>query len=402
MKLHPRLSRAAIDLVTRFETFQPQAQPASGGGWTIGYGHTRSARGGAHVGRADAEALLLYDLTRAAEAVEAALFAPVTQRQFEALTAFAFNIGADNFRRSSALARINSGAELDAADEIERWRHAALGSGAQVVDALVRRRAAEKAHFLGLPEGFSKSPSAVLRPLTAQEHEATEPPPALIEGATPSATLSAVNSVRARLRQLVPEPEPAPEPEPEPAHEHVAQDAPAPPFVFPDAESDSPTTTVVTAPEPEAEVSPAPPLADLAHVPVESVAPEPPAFSARAMTPPPANDSAVPPPPPPAPIKAELVAAIPGATLPDEPAPIVSTFAGERSADIQRPSPGRRPSLRDVYILMTTLGVCLLVAATVLILGGRPELGNLATGVLGALLMSWGVYGVLGPRPTPA
>ena len=59
MKLHPRLSRAAIELVTRFETFQPLARPAAAGGWSVGYGHTRSAREGAHVTRSDAEALLL-------------------------------------------------------------------------------------------------------------------------------------------------------------------------------------------------------------------------------------------------------------------------------------------------------------------------------------------------------
>ena len=361
MKLHPRLSRAAVALVTRFETFQPIAQPAAGGGWTIGYGHTRSAREGAQVGRADAEALLLYDLSTAAEEVDAALFAPVTQRQFEALTAFAFNIGADNFRRSSALARVNGGAELDAADEIERWRHAELGAGAQVVDALVRRRAAEKAHFLGLPEGFSKSPSAVLRPLAVEGPHEAEPPPIEAAVAAPSATLSAANTVQARLRELVPDPEP-------PQWKEDLQETDAPGPLLSEATTVEPPARAAAAIEDAAPALDIPPPAPPQPLPE---APPPPAA-------PVANDAA---PPPPA--------------VPPDPAPATRTAP---SVELARPvaSTLRSPiSARALYAALTALGACLLVAAAVLILGGKASFGNLALGVIGVVAMTPGVYGLL-------
>src|ERR1700744_6082201 len=53
MKLNPRLSRPAVELVKRFETFEPIARPAAHGGWIIGYGHTLTAREGAVVSRED-------------------------------------------------------------------------------------------------------------------------------------------------------------------------------------------------------------------------------------------------------------------------------------------------------------------------------------------------------------
>ncbi len=370
MKLHPRLSRAAVELVTRFETFQPVAELASAGGWTVGYGHTRSAREGAHVSRADAEALLLYDLTTAAYSVEADLFAPVTQRQFEALTAFAFNIGADNFRRSTALARMNGGAELDAADEIERWRHAELGAGAQVVDALVRRRAAEKAHFLGLPEGFSKSPSAVLRPLAVEGSHEPEPPP--IEAPpTPSATLSAANTVQARLRELVPDPEPTLPPS---GIEDVSP-------ISPDAVEALSAEWTPSEPLVAVEELDVAPLRDLDPAPASYAAPSPPVAEPPPASPP-ANDAA-----PPPPIRPE--------SAPEPARPPTQSVEPPAAA-----SAGGRLSARTLYAALTALGCCLLVAAAVLILGGKAGFGNLGLGVAGVLLMMPGVYGLLGsPRP---
>jgi len=164
MKLHPRVSRSLVELVKRFEGLRRRAARLPDGGWTIGYGHTRSAREGVVVTPEDAEALLYYDLSDVAEKVDAWTFTPLNQNQFEALTAFAFNIGLENFRRSSVLKRVNEGQHLQAAAALELWRKAEFGGEDLVVDALVRRRAAEKAHFLTPPEGFRPSPSPVLRP----------------------------------------------------------------------------------------------------------------------------------------------------------------------------------------------------------------------------------------------
>jgi lysozyme len=164
MKLHPRVTRSLVELVKRFEGLRRRAARLPDGGFTLGYGHTRAAREGGVVTPEDAEALLYYDLSEVAEKVDAWTFAPLNQNQFEALTAFAFNIGLQNFRCSTVLKRLNEGHYLEAAAALELWRKADFEGEELVIDALVRRRAAEKAHFLTPPGGFRPSPTPVLRP----------------------------------------------------------------------------------------------------------------------------------------------------------------------------------------------------------------------------------------------
>jgi lysozyme len=165
--MNPRLkaSRSAIELIKRFEGFRPTATALADGRRTIGYGHTRTARDGVTISEEDAEALLLYDLIEVQAAVNEAVFTPLTQNQFDALVAFAFNIGPDNFRRSSAVRRVNEGDLVQAACAIEMWRKADLAGERLVVDALVRRRAAEKTLFL-TPDGdaWVPAPSPIVRP----------------------------------------------------------------------------------------------------------------------------------------------------------------------------------------------------------------------------------------------
>jgi lysozyme len=209
-------------LVRPFETLELRSVRRPGGGWSIGYGHIRSAREGAEVTREEAEALLIYDLRHVAKGVRAAIYAPIQRNQLEALIAFAFHIGTDNFLHSTALHRFNAGDSLGAAQEIERWCCANLDGETQVVDALVRRRAAEKAHFLTPPGGFPKASRARVRP---QVETSTAAPVGEAAGAEPSAALAAAHSVAARLRALVPDvAEPA---EPQPVHEGAASEAEA-------------------------------------------------------------------------------------------------------------------------------------------------------------------------------
>ncbi|WP_421738447.1 lysozyme-family localization factor SpmX [Caulobacter sp.] len=165
MKPRHQVSRAAVDLIKRFEGYRMKAAQLPDGRWTIGYGHTLTARGGATVSEKDAEALLLYDLISVAHAVNEQTYAPLNQNQFDALVCFAFNIGLDNFMRSGVLRRINEGSLLQAACAMEMWRKADFEGERIVIDALVRRRSAEKALFLTPPDGvWIAAPSPVLRP----------------------------------------------------------------------------------------------------------------------------------------------------------------------------------------------------------------------------------------------
>ena len=164
--MRPRLavSRSAVELIKAFEGFRAKAAQLDDGRWTIGYGHTTTAREGAEISETDAEALLLYDLIHAAHAVNEHVFAPLNQNQFDALVAFVFNIGVRNFRGSTTLRRLNEGRALEAAISMDMWRKADIEGERIIVDALVRRRAAEKALFLKPVEGWTPAPTPVLPP----------------------------------------------------------------------------------------------------------------------------------------------------------------------------------------------------------------------------------------------
>lgn len=160
-----RVSRAAIELIKRFEGYRRNAAQLPDGRWTIGYGHTLTAREGAEVSEPDAEALLVYDLIAVQHAVNESVYAPLTRNQFDALCSFAFNVGLDNFRRSQVLKRLNAGAHVQAACAMELWRKTDFEGERIVLDALVRRRASEKAMFLSPDDGvWTPAPSPLLRP----------------------------------------------------------------------------------------------------------------------------------------------------------------------------------------------------------------------------------------------
>jgi lysozyme len=164
MKPRHQVSKAAIELIKSFEGYRRSSAVLSNGRYTIGYGHTKSARADVEIPERDAEALLIYDLLEVTSAVNDLTFTPLTQNQFDALVCFAFNIGLDNFRRSSVLRRVNEGNLLQAAAALEAWRRSEFEGERIVVDALVRRRAAEKALFLTPTDGWIPAPTPVLPP----------------------------------------------------------------------------------------------------------------------------------------------------------------------------------------------------------------------------------------------
>lgn len=261
MKPRHRVSRAAIELITRFEGYRRKAAQLPDGRWMIGYGHTLTAREGAEVSREDAEALLLYDLIAVSHGINEWVYAPLNQNQFDALSSFAFNIGLENFRRSSVLRRLNEGALIQAACAMELWRKAEFGGERIVIDALVRRRASEKALFLTPPEGWPAAPTPVLKPLLDIDAEGLVPrePPAPVsadlegeevrilradepvptplppEDEAPSPVLAAAEAVASRLQTIFAEPEPATGPQSDAELVLEAEGAVAPEIV-PDVE----------------------------------------------------------------------------------------------------------------------------------------------------------------------
>ena len=159
-----RTTKTGLEFIKRFEGFRARAFRLPDGRWTIGHGHVRSAREGVMISRDDAEALLIYDLRRVESDLESCLLSPLNSDQYDAIVSFAYNISPGQFRQSDVLRLINRGEHIEAAHAIEAWRKARINGKLMVVDALVRRRAAEKAMFLKHPSGPALCPTPLIAP----------------------------------------------------------------------------------------------------------------------------------------------------------------------------------------------------------------------------------------------
>lgn len=138
-----RTSQVGINLIKEFEGFRHDAYQDSAGVWTIGYGHTLTARPGMRISRSEGERLLRQDLVRFETAVRDRVTVSLTQNQFDALVSFAFNVGVGAFSKSTLLRLLNQGDYTGAKKEFRRWVHA----GGRRLQGLVRRRDREAQLF---------------------------------------------------------------------------------------------------------------------------------------------------------------------------------------------------------------------------------------------------------------
>lgn len=134
-----KTNQAGLELIKRFEGLRLKAYQDSVGVWTIGYGHTRTARKGMEITPATAEALLKSDLTDAEYAVHSNVKVPLTDNQFSALVSFVFNLGAGSLKKSTLLRLLNAGDYRGAEGEFVKWNRA----GGKVLPGLTKRREAE-------------------------------------------------------------------------------------------------------------------------------------------------------------------------------------------------------------------------------------------------------------------
>jgi lysozyme len=139
------LSKAGIELIKRFEGLRTNAYRCPAGVWTIGYGHTRTAKPGMMISHQQAEELLKKDLSFFEDAVTRLVKVPLTQGQYDALVSFAYNCGVEALRVSSLLRYLNKGEYNLAALQFSRWTRA----NGKVLPGLVSRRADEYELFKG-------------------------------------------------------------------------------------------------------------------------------------------------------------------------------------------------------------------------------------------------------------
>jgi lysozyme len=142
------ISAHGLALIQEFEGFQAEPKQLPTGGWVVGYSHVRVTEPGEAVNENDAVELLTSDLAPFENLVNTLVTQPLTQTQFDALVSFAFSVGAEAFGRSQVLRRINAADYVSAACAMDAWRKSDVSGELVIIDALVRRRTAEKALFL--------------------------------------------------------------------------------------------------------------------------------------------------------------------------------------------------------------------------------------------------------------
>lgn len=140
-----RISQHGIDLIAAFEGCRLIPYRDAVGVWTVGYGHT--GEGTEHTKLrdvAEAQALLRTDLKKYQDCVVKAVKVPLSQRQFDALVCFAYNVGCGALQGSTLLKRLNGGHYARAANHLLDWDKA----GGRTLAGLTRRRKAERQLFL--------------------------------------------------------------------------------------------------------------------------------------------------------------------------------------------------------------------------------------------------------------
>jgi GH24 family phage-related lysozyme (muramidase) len=157
------ISAHGLALIQELEGFQAEPKQLPTGGWVVGYSHVRATEPGEAVNENEAVELLTSDLVPFENLVNTLVTQPLTQTQYDALISFAFSVGAEAFGRSQVLRRINAGDYVAAACAMDAWRKSDVSGELVIIDALVRRRTAEKALFLKeLPQ--VAAPSVFVRP----------------------------------------------------------------------------------------------------------------------------------------------------------------------------------------------------------------------------------------------
>lgn len=141
-------SQTGIDLIKHFEGLSLKAYLCPAKVWTIGYGTTGvpEARHGSVITKERAEDLLAEDVEKFSRQVwELTKDVVVSQHQFDALVAFAYNVGIGAFKTSTMLRKLRQKDYNGTASEFLRWTK----SKGKELPGLVKRRRAESLLFLG-------------------------------------------------------------------------------------------------------------------------------------------------------------------------------------------------------------------------------------------------------------
>ena len=143
-----RINQETQELIKHFESLRLVAYQDTGKVWTIGWGHTgKMARRGITIDVSAAEMLFREDVEEAEKSVDALVDVDLNENQFGALVSFVFNLGHDQFSKSTLRKKLNARQYEAAAKQFPRWVY----DDGKKLEGLVRRRLAEQTLFLKPP-----------------------------------------------------------------------------------------------------------------------------------------------------------------------------------------------------------------------------------------------------------
>lgn len=200
------ISDIGLRLIKAYEGFRSNPRTLTSGGQVIGFGHTMSEDEDLKdLTEEDAEDLLKTDLLPIEDLINTHVHASMTQSQFDALCSLAFSIGPDAFMSSNIIHAMNRGQIIEAANGFDIWRKGNINGQIYVVDALVRRRTAEKALFLRPTQRTARAPRFEL---TAIMDTAVPAPKAIVEHTHVTPDMMAETAIEAALPHVdIPESE---------------------------------------------------------------------------------------------------------------------------------------------------------------------------------------------------
>ncbi len=135
----------AIELIKRFEGIRHRPYFCPAGKLTIGWGSTRGVEPGMQITNQQAEAILKEEVLELESEFGSCVTVKLKDHELAALLSLAHNIGITRFRSSTLFKKLNQGDKKGASAEFTKWVHVQ----GKRFPGLVKRRAAEKAVFLG-------------------------------------------------------------------------------------------------------------------------------------------------------------------------------------------------------------------------------------------------------------
>ena len=140
-----QISEEGLSLIKKYEGCELKAYRCPANVLTIGYGHIKDVKEGDQITKEEADEMLADELIEYTEYINNMVKVALDQSQFDALTAWIYNLGPTNFKDSTLLRVLNEGRYNEVPQEIKRWNKA----GGQVLNGLIKRREAEALLFQG-------------------------------------------------------------------------------------------------------------------------------------------------------------------------------------------------------------------------------------------------------------